>query len=580
MLVFPLGLGTKLRWTPVLTLGIIALWIGDFLWDPFRSAISEDLNVAAAQSGIKDTSRNLFVEYCLKTRGIHAQCTEFSKLIWAGFPAKTKLKDLQKIQNSLEQEFEKSLAFKDSLKDCADSERPKNCIKYKEIFWKFSKGTQAQPVPKTNLISNLPSYRAYAKASADFGRRMVKICQINHCLIKGNIELKPILLAQIRHGSLMHLLGNLIAFLIFSSYVEQRLRPSHYGVFLLLSGSFGMLVHALVWGSYDSFIIGGSTLVSGAVGLFYVLFFHHKLCLRVFIPRKFYLGTNFYAPIKYVIPLMFIMSDIAGGLNSGYNEFGLPRVAHFAHLSSFVLGALLGWILLSVEKSKQRSFYRDIHIDLQALKRVTNPLQFLSLADQILSWDPHQDRVRLYGLKVAFEWLAKAADHPAPELLAKGEPFCRKHLPMLLQDVSHSSHFRKGGGASDKISPQSLVSLFNAIPPSIALHRFLPKSPPDEILNTGFVLLNQGSFFNGVRMFDLFLSLYPDSWIGPKIENFVRESLIGSPSAPIKRLAFVKSADYQKFVDYYRKHPPTYLKPLMEPMVGGVDLDKRVKLSL
>src|SRR5690606_24097431 len=86
MFVLPLGLGTPLKRWPVVTLTIGALWLGVAVLDRSDRVITTRLFSAAAQTGIKDTARELFREYCISRHGNRKRCDEYAVLIWTGFP--------------------------------------------------------------------------------------------------------------------------------------------------------------------------------------------------------------------------------------------------------------------------------------------------------------------------------------------------------------------------------------------------------------------------------------------------------------------------------------------------------------
>lgn len=181
MFVVPLGLGTKLKWTPWITAAILLTWFANFFVDPFREEISHQLGIAASKSGIKDASRNLFIDYCLQREGQLNKCKELSKLLWTGFPSKKdiipKLKDKPvQLEKFLAREFENAARIRESLKDCGLSKKPKQCLQYKEIFWKFSRATDYLVPPKSQgIIPGLPSYKRYTLALKDFHNRMAVI---------------------------------------------------------------------------------------------------------------------------------------------------------------------------------------------------------------------------------------------------------------------------------------------------------------------------------------------------------------------------------------------------------------------
>ena len=60
----------------------------------------------------------------------------------------------------------------------------------------------------------------------------------------------------------------------------------------------------------------------------------------VWLPRRIYLGSSFFAEVRYCFPLFFVLADIAGGLDNGFSGLRLVNVAHMAHVTGFLAGAL------------------------------------------------------------------------------------------------------------------------------------------------------------------------------------------------------------------------------------------------
>lgn len=536
MFVIPLGLGTKIRWTPWISAAILLTWLSNFFIDPFRENISDQLSMAASKSGIKDAARKLFIDYCMHRKGNIPQCEELSNLIWTGFPGKNgvlpKHKDKSLILDKvLEKEFESASRLRESLRDCSLAKKPQRCIHYKEIFWKFLQLTDnLLPKKKQDIISHLPSYGSYVSALSDFHTRMLAICKYQDCLTKNNIKPSSILLAQMRHGGLLHLVSNVIVFLVFAVYVEQKMKPHLFFLGLLLSGSMGMLVHAKIWGTQDTFIIGGSTVVSGVIGIFFSLFFHRKICLRVLIPRKFYLGSNLYISSKYAIPFLFIMTDIAGGFNSGYNELGISQVAHFAHLTSFLCGCILGLGIVLTDKKVPRELYREEEQD--AKRVISAPLNFKTLkkAAYFLEIDPTHEQAMLVGLRCYFANIYKASANKASKEVSMAKNFAKKYTAYFIHQVLKSRETRLQENSS-LVTSEHLVRLFDLIPPQADLKEHLKEIEAQTLLHLALLFVTKeasglhGAYYHSLRVLDLFLLQFPKSNMVSTVNKLMSEIL-------------------------------------------------------
>ncbi|NLG08448.1 MAG: rhomboid family intramembrane serine protease [Deinococcales bacterium] len=154
------------------------------------------------------------------------------------------------------------------------------------------------------------------------------------------------------HGSLSHLLSNMIFLLVFGDNVEDRLGKLRYALFYLGGAAAATLLHGLV--NRDELVpmVGASGAVSAVLGA-YIVFFPRQWVLT-FIPPLFvpWLLLNFFAPVP-----RFFAPWLPAWLFIGYwalvqfweAGFGLvttasdvrDQVAWFAHVGGFVFGALM-----------------------------------------------------------------------------------------------------------------------------------------------------------------------------------------------------------------------------------------------
>ncbi|MBE0448693.1 MAG: rhomboid family intramembrane serine protease [Actinobacteria bacterium] len=143
------------------------------------------------------------------------------------------------------------------------------------------------------------------------------------------------------HGSVGHLVWNMIFFWLFGSRIEEDYGPKMFIVFYLISGIVAGLVHtAFNLGSMIP-VVGASGAISGVFGAFFVL--HPRLRVIAFfmlisirLSAAVYLGLWFVAQI-----LNSIVTASAGGAG----------IAWFAHIGGFIAGALMAYPLRSSSKA-------------------------------------------------------------------------------------------------------------------------------------------------------------------------------------------------------------------------------------
>ena len=147
-----------------------------------------------------------------------------------------------------------------------------------------------------------------------------------------------LLVSMFMHGSLMHLLGNMLFLWIFGDNVEDELGHPRYLAFYLITGLVASLAHVVstfVLGD-NPFIpsLGASGAISGVLGGYLVL--HPRRRVRVLMMR-----TVTEVPAFVAVGLWFLLQLISafGVISSGPQAGG--GVAFMAHIGGFVAGLVL-----------------------------------------------------------------------------------------------------------------------------------------------------------------------------------------------------------------------------------------------
>ena len=163
---------------------------------------------------------------------------------------------------------------------------------------------------------------------------------------KGSIPLQPtpgsvyftLLVSMFMHGSLMHLLGNMLFLWIFGDNVEDDLSHGRYTGFYLLTGVIASLAHVVstfVFGN-NPFIpsLGASGAISGVMGGYLVLHPHRRV-------RVIMLRTLTDVPGYVAVGLWFVFQLISafGVIGQGAQSGG--GVAFMAHIGGFIAGVVL-----------------------------------------------------------------------------------------------------------------------------------------------------------------------------------------------------------------------------------------------
>jgi membrane associated rhomboid family serine protease len=163
---------------------------------------------------------------------------------------------------------------------------------------------------------------------------------------KDTIPLQPtpgsvyftLLTSLFMHGSLMHLLGNMLFLWIFGDNVEDDLAHGRYTAFYLLTGVIASLAHVVstfVFGD-NPFIpsLGASGAISGVMGGYLVMHPHRRVRVIMFrmltdVPGYVAVG------LWFVFQLISAFGVIGQGPQSG------GGVAFMAHIGGFIAGVVL-----------------------------------------------------------------------------------------------------------------------------------------------------------------------------------------------------------------------------------------------
>ncbi len=148
-------------------------------------------------------------------------------------------------------------------------------------------------------------------------------------------DLSPVLsiiTSMFMHGSIMHLLGNMLFLWIFGNNIEDYLGKVLFVFFYLISGTAAAFLHILFNFNSLTPVIGASGAVSGVMGAYLILYPKAKVKTLVFI---FIIVTFVDIPAGIFLALWFLFQFF-------YSTSG--GIAWLAHVGGFIAGALLIYI--------------------------------------------------------------------------------------------------------------------------------------------------------------------------------------------------------------------------------------------
>ena len=145
------------------------------------------------------------------------------------------------------------------------------------------------------------------------------------------------------HGSILHVLGNMLFLWIFGNNVEDQLGPVGYLVLYLVGGVVASLVHIL--GNLDSTtpFLGASGAIAVVMGA-YIVWFPRARVLTL-VPIVFILWP-LRLPAIFVLGLWFVLQVFTQSSTG---------IATLAHIGGFVFGMLVAFVLARVAGFPRRT---------------------------------------------------------------------------------------------------------------------------------------------------------------------------------------------------------------------------------
>jgi membrane associated rhomboid family serine protease len=144
------------------------------------------------------------------------------------------------------------------------------------------------------------------------------------------------------HGSLFHLLGNMLYLWIFGNNVEDFLGLLRFSFFYLTCGIAASLIQVAFSPNSQVPMIGASGAIAGLLGAYLVLFPSARVKTLVFL---FFYITVISVPAWIILGIWFVLQLFNIGLGGG--------VAWFAHIGGFLIG--IGLIMSQIKR--RRKYY-------------------------------------------------------------------------------------------------------------------------------------------------------------------------------------------------------------------------------
>lgn len=140
-----------------------------------------------------------------------------------------------------------------------------------------------------------------------------------------------VLTSMFVHGSLFHLLGNMLYLWIFGDNIEDSMGHARFLGFYLLCGVGAALAQVLVVPGSMVPMVGASGAIAGVLGAYLILYPRAQVLTLVFL---FFFIRVMYLPAVFLLGLWFLIQVMSATGGSG------AGVAWYAHIGGFVAGIL------------------------------------------------------------------------------------------------------------------------------------------------------------------------------------------------------------------------------------------------
>jgi membrane associated rhomboid family serine protease len=145
-----------------------------------------------------------------------------------------------------------------------------------------------------------------------------------------------VITSMFMHGSLLHLLGNMLFLWIFGNNIEDSMGRARFVLFYLLGGAAALAGQTLIDPDAAVPTVGASGAIAAVLGAYALLYPRARVITVVFIIIFF---TILELPALVVLGLWFVLQVLYGASDLA-QPVGGGGVAYFAHIGGFVFGLL------------------------------------------------------------------------------------------------------------------------------------------------------------------------------------------------------------------------------------------------
>ncbi len=346
----------------------------------------------------------------------------------------------------------------------------------------------------------LASYQAYRDSSLQMKQATLDIEKNMGLVSQSSFSWSRIFRAQFLHAGWMHLIGNLVFFILIAGPVEQRLGGARFILTYFVGGLAGLYLHVLLSKNPESFIIGASANIFAIAGAFAVLFWNKKA--KVWASFFGLISKVVFVPTLVFFGGWIILGEISGAIQAQSGSRG-GGVAHLAHLGGALIGAAIAF---ASDKMRQKPMSAGMiypyEIDLQAVvdKKADHDKK-LKLLNHWLELNPDNTEAFMQASRAAFF------------LLSLQTP--SRHLKKFLEK-------NMTRGFSDMLEQKNL-KFFASIPLQVNLGQYIKQADPQKLILLANLHLKKQQLWPAIHLMDLFLQLHPSSKRSESVMTTIQE---------------------------------------------------------
>ncbi len=179
-----------------------------------------------------------------------------------------------------------------------------------------------------------------------YGMKPFALFTINFLDLRSYQIIFTLISSMFLHGSIMHLLGNLLFLWIYGNNIEDVMGHFKFLLFYILCGLSAAFLQAFITPVSSIPMIGASGAISGVLSAYFLLFPRARVSTLIVL---FIFITVLKIPAGILIGIWFFTQV----LNAYLTDPNSPGVAWYAHIGGFLSGAML----IPFFKDKQYKFF-------------------------------------------------------------------------------------------------------------------------------------------------------------------------------------------------------------------------------